>query len=227
MNQNCEMVNGGFSMGHSRLGVVSVFVLGLVVALLATSCSGMKRFLASDLEQSEEDIIIGQLYADEYVKESPYIPASVKKNTGNAPHTPAAKNSAAAALAAIRTAGDDGRLYETLMPWMGTPYKYGGQSRDGVDCSGFVGAVYRSCYGVNLHRTANDMQQDVEFVGRNQLKEGDLLFFTNSNGKVSHVGIYLKDGTFVHSSTSNGVSLSRLDSGYWSQHFYKCGRVRR
>ena len=79
-------------------------------------------------------------------------------------------------------------------------------------------------YGATLHRIASDIQQDVKLIGRNQLKEGDIVFFTNSNGKVSHVGIYLKDDMFVHSSTSNGVIISTLENSYWKQHFYKGGR---
>ena len=90
-----------------------------------------------------------------------------------------------------------------------------------------MGAVYKEVYGVVLHRTANDMLRDVELITRAQLREGDLLFFTNSKGKVSHVGIYLKDGLFAHSSTSNGVSVSRVDGGYWEKHFYKGGRVKK
>ena len=178
--------------------------------------------MAKDLEQSDEDWIIGKLYEDEYVKETPYKPA-----TSPTPLPSGNYNSAAQSLLSIRTASDDGALFEALLPWMGTPYKYGGTTKAGVDCSAFVGAVCRTRYKVNLHRTANDIQQDVTFVDRNNLKQGDLLFFTNSNGKVSHVGIYLKDATFVHSSTSNGVSLSRFDSGYWSKRLYRCGRIKR
>ncbi len=73
---------------------------------------------------------------------------------------------------------------------------------------------------------SNDMLQNVTLITRSQLREGDLLFFTNSKGKVSHVGIYLKNDLFAHSSTSNGVSVSKLDSKYWTEHFYKGGRVK-
>jgi lipoprotein Spr len=69
------------------------------------------------------------------------------------------------------------------------------------------------------------MLRDVTPISRTQLVEGDILFFTNSKGKVSHVGIYLREGLFAHASTSNGVSVSRLDDTYWTKHFYKGGRV--
>ena len=80
---------------------------------------------------------------------------------------------------------------------------------------------------MTLNRTANDMLRDVKLIAKSQLKEGDLVFFTNSKGKVSHVGIYLKEDLFAHASTSNGVSVSRLDNKYWEKHFYKGGRVKR
>ncbi len=197
--------------------------LSIASCTLISSCEAIKNFLAKDLDQSDEDWIIGKLYEDEYVKETPYQPAS----TSPAPLPTGGYNSASQALLSIRTASDDGALFDALLPWMGTPYKYGGSTKSGVDCSAFVGAIYRSRYKVNLHRTANDIQKDVEFVDKKNLKQGDILFFTNSNGKVSHVGIYLKDVTFVHSSTSNGVSLSRFDTGYWSKRLYRCGRVKR
>ena len=192
--------------------------------LSLSGCKSLKKLLATDLEQtSDEDWIIGKLYEDEYVTESPYQPVS----NGSGTTTVTAGSSAAQTLAAIRTSKDDGKLFDALMPWMGAPYKYGGTTKQGVDCSGFVGAIYKTRYGITLHRTANDIQQDVTFVEKKNLKQGDILFFTNSNGKVSHVGIYLKDVTFVHASTSSGVILSRFDTGYWSKKLYRCGRVKK
>lgn len=189
-------------------------------------CKSMQKLLAKDPEQaSDEDWIIGKLYEDEYVKESPYKP--VTSGGGDAVPIPAGTSAAARTLASIRTSKDDGALFDALMPWMGVPYKYGGTTKKGVDCSGFVGAIYKARYGVTLHRTANDIQQDVKFVDKKNLKQGDILFFTNSNGKVSHVGIYLKDVTFVHASTSSGVILSRFDTGYWSKKLYRCGRLKK
>lgn len=174
--------------------------------------------MARDLE--DEDFIIGQLYADELVKETPVIAVPVqaeKKRSADGCDN---------ALGLRCEDGDNAKLYEMVNSWLGVPYKYGGTTREGIDCSAFVGLVYREVYGVTLHRTANDMLSDVTLIGRSQLREGDLLFFTNSKGKVSHVGIYLKDNLFAHSSTSNGVSVSNLESNYWTTHFYKGGRVK-
>ena len=188
--------------------------------LLLTGCESLKTFMSRDLE--DEDFVIGQLYVDERVDEVPVIATPVKPRKQVAPDGSECFN----ALGLTCTGDDNAQLYSTVNSWLGVPYKYGGTDRKGVDCSAFVGIVYREVYGKNLSRTANDMLRDVDLIGKGQLGEGDILFFTNSKGKVSHVGIYLKEGLFAHSSTSAGVCVSSVADGYWSKHFYKGGRVR-
>ncbi len=195
-----------------------IAILILFFSFTITSCETLRNFMARDLE--DEDFIIGQLYADELVKETPVIAVPVQAEKRR--QADGCDN----ALGLKCDDDDNAKLYETVNSWLGVPYKYGGTDRSGIDCSAFVGLVYREVYGITLHRTANDMLRDVNLIGRPQLREGDLLFFTNSKGKVSHVGIYLKDNLFAHSSTSNGVSVSKLDSKYWTEHFYKGGRVK-
>lgn len=185
--------------------------------LLFASCDVLKGFMSRDLE--EEDFIIGQLYVDEMVHETPVIAQPVK---------PASSRSGRAnPLGLTYSDTDNQALYEAINSWLGVPYKYGGTDRNGIDCSAFVGTIYKQVYGITLHRTANDMLRDVSLISRSQLREGDILFFTNSKGKVSHVGIYLKEQLFAHASTSNGVSVSSLDNVYWTKHFYKGGRVKK
>ncbi len=181
--------------------------------LSLSSCESVKKFLSQDLE--DEDFIISQLYADELVEEMPIVPAR---------HVNRSAVVATAKSGIELTELDNKDLYAAIDSWYGTPYKYGGCSTSGVDCSCFVGSIYESVYGVKLHRVAADIQKDVKLIGRKQLKEGDVVFFTNSNGKVLHVGIYLKDDMFVHSSTSRGVMVSKLSNSYWNSHFYKGGR---
>lgn len=194
----------------------------LVVVSFATvfagmvSCQAIKKFLNTDLQ--DEDFIVGQLYADEYVKETP-LP--IARRGGSA----ASSNSNISKTGIELNSKDNRSLYAAIDNWYGTPYQYGGCSTTGVDCSCFVGNIFKTVYGVTLHRVAADIQKDMyKTVGRNALKEGDVVFFTNSNGKVSHVGIYLKDDMFVHSSTSAGVTVSSLENSYWKSHFYKGGR---
>lgn len=195
-----------------------VFVMVLMSFFAMTSCKAIKKFLETDL--SDEDYIVGQLYADEYVQETP-----VTFRNNNSGRSGAGTGSAGSSMGIELNDKDNRKLYAAIDSWYGTPYQYGGCSKSGVDCSCFVGKIFKAVYGVTLHRTANDIQQDMyKTVGRNALREGDVVFFTNSNGKVSHVGIYLKDDLFVHSSTSNGVTVSSLENNYWKKHFYKGGR---
>lgn len=185
----------------------------LLLSAGMSSCSAVKKFLSQDLE--DEDFIIGQLYADELVEEQPITPARIADRS---------RVLSTSRSGIELTDKDNAKLYAAIDEWYGTPYKYGGCSKDGVDCSCFVGSIFRSVYGVRLRRVAADMQKDVTLIGRAELREGDIVFFTNSNGKVSHVGIYLRDDMFVHSSTSRGVMVSRLSNTYWNSHFYKGGR---
>lgn len=184
--------------------------------LLLTGCDSLRSFMSKDLE--EEDFIIGQLYVDEMVRETPVIDRPVANTSGSAMKNP---------LGLTYSAGDNTALYEAINSWLGVPYKYGGTDRDGIDCSAFVGTIYKQVYGISLNRSANDMLRNVNLISKSQLREGDLVFFKNSKDKVSHVGIYLKDGLFAHSSTSNGVSVSSLENSYWQKHFYKGGRVKK
>ena len=193
-----------------------LYLLLVVSALLFTSCDAVRKFLAQDLE--EEDYSVGELYVDEYVSEVPYRPEPSKE---------AVASGRVNALGIERDPGDNEALYSAIEGWIGTPYRYGGTTKDGVDCSAFVGHVVKDVYNIRLHRVANDIQQDADIIAMDDLQEGDVVFFTNSKGRVSHVGIYLKNGLFAHSSTSRGVIVSRLDDSYWSKHFYAGGRLRR
>ena len=207
-------------MSYKRsIRVLLVFSFYFLLLTLA-SCTSVKNFMARDLE--DEDFIIGQLYADERYDETPVIASPVNAKPQRQPDGTDCKN----ALGLKCNSGDNEALYAAVNSWLGVPYRYGGNDRSGIDCSAFVGTIVRQVYGKNLHRTANDMLQDVRLIQKNQLHEGDLLFFTNSKGKVSHVGIYLKDNLFAHSSTSAGVCVSSLDNSYWSKHFYRGGRVK-
>ena len=193
---------------------LSILCLLMVGVWFFTSCDTVKRFLSTDLE--EEDYSLGELYVDEYVKEVPYVPT---------PSEEAKAEGRVNSLGIEREEGDNEALYDAIQSWIGTPYRYGGTTKAGIDCSGFVGNIYQEVYNKKLQRVANDMQQDCTLISRSELKEGDLVFFTNSKGRVSHVGIYLKNDIFAHSSTSRGVIISRLGDSYWSKHFYKGGRV--
>lgn len=117
------------------------------------------------------------------------------------------------------------QLYAAITEWIGTPYRYSGNDRNGIDCSGFVAEMYLRCFGKKLEGSSHDMFDKVEEVKEKDLQEGDLLFFKIRRGRISHVGIYLGGNKFVHSSTQRGVIISDLNEPYYEKYFYKGGRI--
>lgn len=111
---------------------------------------------------------------------------------------------------------DNHYLYIESAKWIGTPYRYGGTTKRGVDCSGFALNIYNNVFDTKLKRSTAEQMKQSSKVSRRKLKEGDLVFFSSSKSKkkVGHVGIYLKDGKFVHASTSKGVIVSKLNEPY-------------
>lgn len=116
-------------------------------------------------------------------------------------------------------------LYEFIDTWIGTPYKYGGNTKDGIDCSGFVNAVYLSIYKIQLKRSATEIVNQCNIIDKTELKEGDLVFFDIS-GKNSHIGIYLVNNKFIHASSSKGVMISDLNQTYWIKYWGRAGRLK-
>jgi lipoprotein Spr len=111
--------------------------------------------------------------------------------------------------------------------WIGTPYRFGGQDRSGIDCSGFAGQLYRSVAGVTLPRSTKDQFQVGIPVKDTQLRAGDLIFFQTTQDPISHVGVWLGNNQFAHASTSRGVIFSTLREGYYSKRFRGARRVLR
>jgi len=115
-------------------------------------------------------------------------------------------------------------LYQQLKAWKGVPYKYGGLSKRGIDCSGFVQETFRTKFQVKLPRNTYRQSRTGEPVLRNELKAGDLVFF-RLGYNLRHVGIYLENDRFAHASTSKGVTLSNLNNSYWSRRYWKARRI--
>ena len=111
----------------------------------------------------------------------------------------------------------------------GTPYRYGGNTPEsGFDCSGLIGYVYRNAAGITLPRSTREMiNLRVPSVGRDDLQSGDLVFFaTNGGGNVTHAGIYVGEGRFVHAPSSGGtVRLDHLTQAYWQKSYLGAKRV--
>ncbi len=116
-------------------------------------------------------------------------------------------------------------LYSFIENWYGTPYQLGGTTRDGIDCSAFVRQLYNDVYNLGLLRTSREQFSHAYSINKDDLKEGDLVFFKIRSKNISHVGVYLSGGKFVHASVSRGVVISDLDDRYWRKYYAGAGRV--
>ena len=109
---------------------------------------------------------------------------------------------------------------------VGTPYRYGGNTpAGGFDCSGLVGYVFHQAAGINLPRTTKQLSSlNKPKIARSKLTSGDLVFFGKRS--VTHIGIYVGEGRFVHAPSSGGtVRLDTLDGPYWKDHYLYARRV--
>lgn len=114
--------------------------------------------------------------------------------------------------------------------YLGTPYRLGGMSRRGIDCSAFVLSVFGATTGINLPRVAASQAHEGERIEKEELKKGDLVFFSQGRGRISHVGIVYnidEEGivSFIHAATSKGVSIAKLTDKYWGPRYRFAKRV--
>ncbi|MDB5002151.1 MAG: glycoside hydrolase [Mucilaginibacter sp.] len=116
------------------------------------------------------------------------------------------------------------KLFNFVYDWIGTPYRFGGNTKKGVDCSAFTKQLYDQVFNLDIKRNSRDIFSMVSPVSKDDLKEGDLVFFKIHSRSISHIGIYLGNSRFAHASLK-GVAISSLDDAYYSRYFYKGGRV--
>lgn len=112
----------------------------------------------------------------------------------------------------------------TAQKYKGVPYRYGGATPKGFDCSGFTMYVF-SQHGVKLPRAADKQYAAGKRVARNDLRCADLVFFTTTDKGASHCGIYMGDGKFIHASSSRGVMVSSFADEYWKPRYLGARRV--
>ncbi|MFP3013524.1 MAG: C40 family peptidase [Arsenophonus sp. NC-QC1-MAG3] len=118
------------------------------------------------------------------------------------------------------------QLKDQLSQWYGTPYRYGGLSLTGIDCSGFVYRTFSDRFAIQLPRTTIVQITYGTSINITDLMPGDLVFFKTSSDKNGiHVGIYDTDNTFIHASTSKGVIRSSLNNIYWRKIFWQARRI--
>jgi len=124
------------------------------------------------------------------------------------------------------TGEEDQRLITFISDWLGTPYKYGGKTKKGTDCSGFIMVLYKEVYGIDLARSSYDIAKNSKEIKKKHLKESDLVFFKTTKNRISHVGIYISGNKFAHASSSRGVTINDLSEDYYVRTFAMAGRVR-
>lgn len=122
------------------------------------------------------------------------------------------------------------RLYRFINQWLGTPYKYGGTTKSGIDCSALVERLFSEVYKVDIPGTAIEQYKAkniYKYDRANSPAEGDLIFFSEpGRDSVTHVGLYLRNDWFVNAEKTKGVRISKLSTSYWKQRIYAGGRVK-
>lgn len=117
------------------------------------------------------------------------------------------------------------KLYALIEWFSSTPYKFGGNDVNGVDCSGFTYAIEKQVYSVEIPRSTIQQANFVSTKNVSQLEEGDLIFLKVGGSKINHVGVYLQNGYFVHATSNMGLVVDNLTDPYIQQCFMACGAV--
>ena len=119
------------------------------------------------------------------------------------------------------------KMLMEIIKYLNTPYKYGGNTKDGMDCSAFTQILYKAVFNVSLERSARlQYNQGKVLSSDDELKFGDLVFFnTRKRVKPGHVGIYIGDNLFAHASTKKGVTITALNYDYYSRTYMGARRL--
>jgi cell wall-associated NlpC family hydrolase len=110
-------------------------------------------------------------------------------------------------------------LFTDVRQYLGIRYRFGGTTPAGFDCSGFVRFMFGRVFDMQLPRSSREMSAIGTRVARSELKPGDLVFFRNARNRINHVGIFVGNGMFVHSSLTKGITSDRLNENYYEKRF--------
>lgn len=110
------------------------------------------------------------------------------------------------------------KLLKSYANWKGTKYQLGGDSKEGIDCSGLTRRIYREVYGIELPRRTYEQVKIGSRIERDNLKPGDIVYF-KPEGTGSHTAVYLGETLFINASTAKGVVISTLENTYWNKYF--------
>ena len=206
-----------------NLGFLLLFLF--VSSVIMTGCSGVKQLADSDYKD-----YLKKKGVDAYKNSNNLVATNTlkEKTTITKGNLESLSSSLAGFIPSsdIKTNVNKDEVMYKVIEYLNTPYLWGGTSKRGIDCSAFVQTVMYQALGVLLPRTSSEQSNVGADVQRSELKFGDLLFFnTMGRGRVSHVGIYMSDGYFVHSGSSTGVAVASLESDFYSRVFLRAKRV--
>lgn len=174
-----------------------IFILLLiVVTILTTKAQNNKSNVSQN--QEKEDTIDPDNLASQYFSQIMGVAISATSNT---------------------------KMYKFIYDWIGTPYRLGGDSKNGIDCSKFAFKLYDKAFSTIIGSNSRNIFSMVNPVNKTELKQGDLVFFKIHSKSITHMGIYIGDNKFAHASSSKGVMISNLEDPYWTRYFYKGGRM--
>lgn len=150
--------------------------------------------------------------------------STTSRGTTSAKRSTTSTNTVKTSTSAQTTSSKASAVIATAKNYMGVPYVWGGESPSGFDCSGFTQYVLKK-NGVSIPRVTSDQYGAGVAVSKSNLKVGDLVFFTTYKAGPSHVGFYMGNGKFIHASSSKGVTISSMDSSYYSSRYIGARRV--
>lgn len=218
----------------------SLYTFYIAVAIFLTSCSALKSTSSSTASNTHPKFINGievtpgtsktQIkHMEKEIRKNEMLEARQAKVDGINTNT-----EVASALQAkycvildvpIETMNEDGPLLQEVDEWWGTPYRMGGTTKKGIDCSAFSQTVFQDIYATSIPRTAQQQYDNSTHPSTDeQLQKGDLVFFGTSKHNVTHVGVYIANNKFAHASSSRGVTISDLNERYWSKRYIGNGR---
>jgi cell wall-associated NlpC family hydrolase len=154
-------------------------------------------------------IVFGTLSASLFFNTPSLLASDTTPASGDAPASPLVSAPASRVSA----------LFSDVRQYFGIRYRFGGTTPAGFDCSGFVRFMFGKVFDMQLPRSSREMSAIGMKVDRNELKPGDLVFFQNARNRINHVGIFVGNGLFVHSSLSKGITSDRLSENYYDKRF--------